>query len=531
MSVRRQESARVAWWAGALVVLLGAGCVKGVGDPCSQHAECLPGLACSAAKCATCGDGQACLPVDLVVRSCDPAASPLDGVTTLRLTITGDNLTPIVQTVGVTEKQASMPKVPFGTHRRVVVEGLEAADNPVPKSRGESGLFDVKADQPTTSVTVYLRRVQQFSGANGRFKPDVCVQLGQPRAGHSSTLLPDGRVLIAGGYTVDGTGNKTFLKSVELYDPKSGQFTALGTSLTLARAGHTASTLPSGKVLLAGGAGLINSKESGLATAELFDPVSQRFQFIPMKKPRMRHAAAVLPNGVVLLTGGTEKAEDRYPTDRTEFYNPNTSTFTEGPHMKSIRADHTSVAVDGDRVFVIGGVDGEQPLDSVDVFHYLGGAFVLVQDSTYQLASGRPNPLALAMDAGGGKQGVLVVGAWVSGGQSAKDAWDWLVEPGQADIGRDALSLPTPRREACAAAIEGGVVAVGGRKPDGTLLQTADSYVIGTTGKLVSGKAGSLSSPRAHVACTTLFDGSVLVTGGEGVDGVSSAAEIYEPLP
>ena len=62
------------------------------------------------------------------------------------------------------------------------------------------------------------------------------------RFGHTATLLPNGKVLVAGGY----------IASAELYDPASGTWTNTG-SMSTARAGHTATLLPNGKVLVAGG--------------------------------------------------------------------------------------------------------------------------------------------------------------------------------------------------------------------------------------------------------------------------------------
>ena len=71
--------------------------------------------------------------------------------------------------------------------------------------------------------------------------------LNTARREHTATLLPNGKVLVAGGYN-----NGSYLASAELYDPASGTWTATG-SLNTARFEHTATLLPNGKVLVAGG--------------------------------------------------------------------------------------------------------------------------------------------------------------------------------------------------------------------------------------------------------------------------------------
>jgi Galactose oxidase, central domain len=118
--------------------------------------------------------------------------------------------------------------------------------------------------------------------------------LGTARAYHTATLLPDGQVLVAGG--IGSTGTST--TSAELYDPATGIWTATG-SLVTAHHSHSATLLPNGKVLVAGGVG------SNASRAELYDPATGMWTATDnLNTARANHTATLLPNGKVLVAGG-----------------------------------------------------------------------------------------------------------------------------------------------------------------------------------------------------------------------------------
>ena len=121
--------------------------------------------------------------------------------------------------------------------------------------------------------------------------------LGTARSRHTATLLPNGKVLVAGG-----NNGGAALSSAELYDPATGTWTATG-SLGTARDRHTATLLPSGKVLVAGG---FNELDGFLSSAELYDPASGTWTATGnLGTARAYHTATLLPNGKVLVAGGT----------------------------------------------------------------------------------------------------------------------------------------------------------------------------------------------------------------------------------
>jgi len=124
-----------------------------------------------------------------------------------------------------------------------------------------------------------------------------------PTCACTATLLPDGNVLVAGATSRTNGGD--LVASAELYDPQSGAWSATQ-GLVAARAGHAAVLLADGKVLVTGGVG--NEKPNGdpvLASAELYDPASGTWSATAsMLLPRRDFSATLLADGKVLVAGG-----------------------------------------------------------------------------------------------------------------------------------------------------------------------------------------------------------------------------------
>ena len=142
----------------------------------------------------------------------------------------------------------------------------------------------------------YTPTAELYDPATNRWTPTGSMSV--DRYDFTATLLRDGRVLVVGGYSLSSAGRSTALS--ELYDPASGRWTSTG-SLRTARRNHTATLLPDGTVLVAGG---FNS-DGWLRSAELYDPARGRWsRAAPMTTAREGASAVLLGNGRVLVAGG-----------------------------------------------------------------------------------------------------------------------------------------------------------------------------------------------------------------------------------
>ena len=125
------------------------------------------------------------------------------------------------------------------------------------------------------------------------------LKMNVARAAHTATLLPDGKVLIAGGFREEGT-SEIAIASAEIFDPATHTFTPIS-DMNEPRNGHTATLLPNGKALLAGGW----NQQGRTETAELFDPQTGTFEYTgSLMRPRQGLTATLLENGQVLIAGG-----------------------------------------------------------------------------------------------------------------------------------------------------------------------------------------------------------------------------------
>jgi hypothetical protein len=238
------------------------------------------------------------------------------------------------------------------------------------------------ADGRVLVTTSCSKAAQLYDPRTGAFSPTGSATA--RRSEDTTTLLRDGRVLIAGGRECGGASAST---SAELYDPATGTFSRTG-SMRTPRQSHTATLLADGRVLITGGAtgstGAVGSivlaayrtAEVGgtvLATAEIYDPASGTFSRTrSMSEPRINHTATLLPDGRVLVAGGGGASGE---TRSADLYDPRTGTFRKTGSMHSVHWDHTSTLLADGRVLVTGGRSDDPSLRTAELYDPGSGRF------------------------------------------------------------------------------------------------------------------------------------------------------------
>ena len=194
---------------------------------------------------------------------------------------------------------------------------------------------------------------ERYDPAKGTWT--AAAPLGTPRLSHSATLLRNGKVLVVGG-TPDA--KNTGLATTELYDPATDRWTPAG-SLTGTRVGHTATLLADGTVLVVGGATLGGGVGEYLATAERYDPATDRWTAAgSLGGGHYGHQDVLLPDGRVLIIGGIAEDKGTGPariTDTTMLYDPATNVWTPAAPLTTARIGHTATLLPDGRVLVTGG--------------------------------------------------------------------------------------------------------------------------------------------------------------------------------
>jgi hypothetical protein len=242
------------------------------------------------------------------------------------------------------------------------------------------------------------------------------------RAGFTATRLPSGKVLVAGGYGPDMHRTPT----AELYDPASNSWSSTG-SMVVGRVNFAAAALADGRVLAVGG----RIPSGPITNAEIYDPASGRWAAVPnMSTPRERPTATTLSDGRVLVAGGVIRdGPTLYATASTEIYDPRTNGWTAAASMRVARADHTATLLLDGKVFVAG--NGGDAADSTEVYDPATNAW----SAAARMPIDRRSHVAVRLNSG---QVLLLGGLFGQSGFSAtadlydpaKDTWSTAGEMG-----------------------------------------------------------------------------------------------------
>jgi hypothetical protein len=313
----------------------------------------------------------------------------------------------------------------------------------------------------------------------------------EPRASHTATLLPNGEVLLAGGFHkgLDGA-SQLYSSTTERYDPKARVFRAAA-SLSEARCGHSATLLPNGKVLIAGGF----NQRGILSSAELYDPSSDSFSAAGHTTvARGSFTATLLTDGRVLFVGGGA----RTPINDAEIYDPATNQFTKTGSLLRARLGHTATLLQDGRVLILGGLVGRDDVTrSAEIFDPIRGGFT----SAGEINMPRYKHATILLEDGR----VLVVGG--------ADARDWRGQHMSAEI-FDARTNSSSRVSDlnakrfklpdALATLTGGRILIGGGSEQIELFEPKTSTF---------SSVGELESALYNGVVTALPEGA-LITGG-----------------
>lgn len=342
--------------------------------------------------------------------------------------------------------------------------------------------------------------------------------MAEGRDGHSATLLRDGRVLVTGGMNA-----RQALASAELYDPATGSWTTTG-SMAAARAEHGATLLDDGTVLVAGGISFASGAgdDNELGSAELYDPKTGTWTATrSMLEARTRGAMTLLPDGRVLVAGGWGSGGSFGPKlASAELYDPQTRTWAATSNMVQRRDGHAALLLPDGTVLVAGGYDGPR-LASTEIYDPASGLWVD--------GAPLPEPFLGYSEVLLPDGAVLIAGGDVPSGPGAIGSahaarydpctltWALTGNMLTARLGQAASLLP-----------DGRVLVAGGQRSGGGTTNIFSSAEIYDPAGGAWTATADMTERRSEHTATLLRDGRVLIVGGATETGGSLAsAELF----
>jgi len=174
------------------------------------------------------------------------------------------------------------------------------------------------------------------------------------RENYASVKLNDGRSLFAGGADEEGHA----IKRAELFDPSLNKFRPAG-AMIVPRCGPTATLLPDGSVLIAGGA-TCSEEPAPIRTLEIFEPSSATFhEAADLNFPRFDLKTLLLNNGKVLIAQGYSQTHE--PIGPAEIFDPKDAIVQPAGSMMVPRCFASETPLPGGQVLIAGGVRCDEP--------------------------------------------------------------------------------------------------------------------------------------------------------------------------
>ena len=414
------------------------------------------------------------------------------------------------------------------------------------------------------SASIFYATAEIYDPATGTWTATGSLTTGG-RALHASIVLPDGRILITGGWN-----GWAALSSAEIYNPATGNFSAIG-SMTTARANHRQRTLYDGRVLITGG---FDSSGTPLASAEIYDPAKGTFSATkggPMAAARNAHIINPVGDGKMLVTGGFGAGGNELAT--AELFNPATETFTPAGSLAHARAHHSANVLPTGEVLVIGGYGGGGVLGSTEIYDPDTNTFSAgpTLNQARQSHSGQLLPNGLLLVSGGnnnpsgdwdiqtnflssaelydpatgaftttgsknnattgGNPILLWTGKFLAAGGGTNEAELYTPQmPGAIETWVATGNMVTARTSHQQNLLDDGrVLMTGGLDSAGNPLASAELYDY-LTGNFSS--TADMTIARQHHRTAFLYTGKILVTGGRpfATANVLNSAELYDPV-
>jgi N-acetylneuraminic acid mutarotase len=217
-----------------------------------------------------------------------------------------------------------------------------------------AGGHDERSLPPYTEPANIFASAELYDPATGTWS--ATGRMTERRFDHTATLLSDGRVLVAGGIDRGEDAAVDPVASAELYDPATGTWSATG-SMTEPRFDHTATLLSDGRVLVAGGFSHPdeNSYLPASEAAALYDPATGSWTVTGMMLgTRADHAATLLVDGRVLVVGVWADVDPALSSS-AEVYDPDSGSWTATRRRRADCVAPTATLLPDGRVLVVGG--------------------------------------------------------------------------------------------------------------------------------------------------------------------------------